>query len=102
MHGKIPKITHNAHDLFFGMPQQMRVTRYHSLVVDQKELPEELMVTASSEDGVIMGIKHRTFPVYGVQFHPEAVLTQFGHELLQNFHSIGCSWAQKQEGLAHA
>ncbi len=88
VHGKISRICHNGDDLFQGLPDQYKVTRYHSLVVTEKSLPPELVITARTEDGVIMGLKHRDFPVYGIQFHPEAVLTEYGHELLQNFHRI--------------
>lgn len=93
MHGKTAKIKHDGKDLFQDIPDLFRVTRYHSLIVDQKDLPEELIVTAETSDGVVMGIKHAKYPIYGVQFHPEAVLTEYGHELLQNFHRICMNWA---------
>ncbi len=82
MHGKVSQILHNAKGLFDGLPQGFNATRYHSLVVDN--LPETLEVTAHADD-VIMGLKHRDLPIYGVQFHPEAILTQYGLELLRNF-----------------
>lgn len=82
MHGKVSQIFHNANGLFEGLPQGFNATRYHSLVVDN--LPETLEVTAHTDD-VIMGLKHRDLPIYGVQFHPEAILTQYGLELLRNF-----------------
>ncbi len=82
MHGKVSQIFHNAKGLFEGLPQGFNATRYHSLVVDN--LPETLEVTAHTDD-VIMGLKHRDLPIYGVQFHPEAILTQYGLELLRNF-----------------
>ncbi|MCQ2500264.1 MAG: gamma-glutamyl-gamma-aminobutyrate hydrolase family protein, partial [Lachnospiraceae bacterium] len=84
-------------DLFQDIPDLYKVTRYHSLVVEEKSLPSDLVITASTEDGVIMGLKHRLYPVYGIQFHPEAVLTEYGHELLQNFHRICQEWKEKDK-----
>lgn len=98
VHGKISRIRHSKEDLFKGIPDLYKVTRYHSLVVEKKDFPKDLQVTASTEDGVIMGIRHKTYPVYGIQFHPEAVLTEYGHELLQNFHRICQTW--KERGMA--
>lgn len=97
MHGKITRIRHDGTGLFAGLPSTFRVTRYHSLVVDERQLPSVLRVTARSEDGAIMGLEHRTMPIYGVQFHPEAVLTEYGHELLGNFQIICERW-----GMANA
>lgn len=93
MHGKITCIHHDGTGLFSKLPATFRVTRYHSLVVSERTLSPTLRVTARSEDGVIMGLEHRTMPVYGVQFHPEAVLTEYGHELLKNFQQICERWA---------
>ncbi len=92
IHGKLSRIKHNKLDLFNNLPEDYQVTRYHSLVVKEDNLPEDLQVTAKSEDGVVMGIKHKEYPVYGIQFHPEAVLTEYGHELLKNFHEICQKW----------
>jgi len=85
MHGKTSPVTHDGVGLFAGLPSPFRVTRYHSLIVEQESLPDALEVTAVSDDGVIMGLSHRTLPVASVQFHPEAVLTEHGHRLLENF-----------------
>lgn len=85
MHGKTSAVLHGGAGLFAGLPSPFRVTRYHSLVVDPDTLPQALEVTAATEDGVIMGLAHRSLPVMGVQFHPEAVLTEHGHRLLENF-----------------
>ena len=85
MHGKTSPIRHNERELFEGMPNPFAATRYHSLVIKRDTLPDCLEVTAESEDGEIMGLRHRTLPVEGVQFHPEALLTEHGHRLLQNF-----------------
>ena len=88
MHGKITALHHDNSGLFLALPSSFAVTRYHSLVVSSQQLPSCFLVNAWSDDGVIMGMQHRTMPIYSVQFHPEAVLTQFGHELLLNFHKI--------------
>ena len=85
MHGKTSAITHTADGVFAGLPSPFVVTRYHSLVIDRASVPPELAVTARAEDGELMGVRHRTLPVEGVQFHPEAILTEHGHALLRNF-----------------
>ncbi len=85
MHGKTSQITHDGKGVFKGLPNPFRATRYHSLVIQKKTLPECLEVTATSEDGEIMGVRHKTLPVEGVQFHPESILTESGKALLKNF-----------------
>ena len=85
MHGKTSPILHDGEGLFAGLPNPFQATRYHSLVVERASLPEELVVTAWVAEGEIMGMRHRTLPVWGVQFHPESILTEGGRELLQNF-----------------
>lgn len=92
MHGKVTRIYHNGTGLFQGLPAAYQVTRYHSLVIEKETLPDEYQVDAVSEDGAVMAISHKKWPVFGVQFHPEAVLTEYGHELLQNF----CLMAEKK------
>lgn len=92
MHGKVTPVSHGKRGLFTGLPQDFLVTRYHSLVVDEETLPAVLQVDARTADGAVMGISHRTRPVYGVQFHPEAVLTEYGHELLDNYLKICREW----------
>ena len=90
-HGKLSKITHNEKGLFEGLPNPLNVTRYHSLVVSPKSLPDCLEVTAKTDDGIIMGISHKTLPIHSVQFHPESIATQQGHNLLANFlTAAGC------------
>ena len=88
MHGKVSRIYTSGRNLFQGLPTEFEVTRYHSLVVQEEALPVQLQVDARTQDGVIMAISHCSEPVYGVQFHPEAVLTEYGHELLHNFCKI--------------
>jgi anthranilate synthase component II len=85
MHGKLSAIEHEGCDLFAGLPSPFMATRYHSLVAEPASLPDCLRVTARTTGGVIMGIAHRTRPVYGVQFHPESIETEHGHRLLRNF-----------------
>ena len=85
LHGKVSAISHTGTGLFKGLPQGFSVTRYHSLVVDPETLPDCLEVTARSQSGVIMGLAHRSRPVYGVQFHPESIASEHGHALLKNF-----------------
>ena len=85
MHGKTSRIHHDEKGVFENIPNDFVATRYHSLVVEEGSLPKDLLVTARSEDGEIMGLRHRSLPVEGVQFHPEALLTDHGHKMLQNF-----------------
>jgi anthranilate synthase/aminodeoxychorismate synthase-like glutamine amidotransferase len=85
MHGKTSEVSHDGKTIFSGLQSPMTCTRYHSLIVSEKGLPDELEVTARTADGTIMGLRHREFPVEGVQFHPESVLTQDGKRLIKNF-----------------
>lgn len=85
MHGKVSQIHHNDDPLFEGIPNPFEATRYHSLIVERESLPECLKITAETEDGIIMGLKHQQFPVWGVQFHPESILTSSGKDILANF-----------------
>ncbi len=85
MHGKTSAIYHTGASIFQGLPSPYTATRYHSLIVERESLPACFDVTAETEDGVIMGIAHRDYPLYGVQFHPESIATEHGHALLENF-----------------
>ncbi len=84
-HGKTSEITHTDKSVFKGLPSPLEITRYHSLIVERENLPADLEITAETEDGVIMGLQHKTAPIHGVQFHPESIATQQGHGMLQNF-----------------
>ena len=85
MHGKTSVITTDQQGVFAGLPKQFTVNRYHSLVIDRNHVPDELIVTATSEDGEIQGVRHKTLAIEGVQFHPESILTEHGHAMLKNF-----------------
>ena len=84
-HGKTSLVSHDGKGLFLGIPQQTEATRYHSLMVDERTLPADLVVTARADDGVVMGLRHTTLPLEAVQFHPESVLTADGMRMLENF-----------------
>jgi anthranilate synthase/aminodeoxychorismate synthase-like glutamine amidotransferase len=84
-HGKTSHITHDGAGVFASLPSPLEVTRYHSLVIDTASLPSDLVVTATASDGTVMGVRHRKYEIEGLQFHPESILTQHGHTMLQNF-----------------
>ncbi len=88
VHGKTSAVHHANSDVFAGLPDPFTATRYHSLIVDDRTLPESLEATAWTADKIIMGMRHRTLPIFGVQFHPESIATSHGHEILQNFLNI--------------
>ena len=85
MHGKTSLISHNEKGLFKDIESPFEATRYHSLIVDPTSFPAELEITAKTDDGLIMGLKHKEFEIYGLQFHPESILTSYGHKLINNF-----------------
>ncbi|MDX1737891.1 MAG: gamma-glutamyl-gamma-aminobutyrate hydrolase family protein, partial [Alphaproteobacteria bacterium] len=85
MHGKLSEVKHFNKGLFEGVKSPLTCTRYHSLVIERESLPDCLEVTAETEDGVIMGVQHRDFEIHGVQFHPESIASESGHDLLNNF-----------------
>ncbi len=102
MHGKTSPVEHDGSGVFAGLPTPFTATRYHSLAVDASTVPEELVVTATTAGGVVMGLQHRELPLHGVQFHPESVLTEHGHRLLANWlAATGDAGAPaRSEGLA--
>lgn len=85
MHGKMSRISHEGKGVFAGLSDGFQATRYHSLTLDPDQIPDCLEITARSEDGVIMGVQHKEMPIYGVQFHPESIASEHGHDILANF-----------------
>jgi anthranilate synthase component 2 len=85
MHGKTDVVHTNRQGIFAGLPESFTVTRYHSLAIERSSIPSCLQITASTDDGEIMGVRHKEFPIEGVQFHPESILSEYGHDLLNNF-----------------
>lgn len=96
MHGKVEEIKNNGKNIFKDLPERLNVTRYHSLII-KKDLPEIFEVDALTKDNIIMAISHKDYPLYGVQFHPEAVLTEYGHEMVKNFINLAKEWKIKNE-----
>ncbi len=88
MHGKLSEVVHEGSDVFAGLPSPFQATRYHSLVVREESMPGVLEATAHTRDGVVMGLRHRDLPIFGVQFHPESIASEHGHEILANFLAI--------------
>lgn len=88
MHGKTDTVHTTRQGVFSGLPESFTITRYHSLVIERESIPSCLQITASTDDGEIMGVKHKDYPIEGVQFHPESILSEYGHELLNNFLKI--------------
>lgn len=95
MHGKVSTINHEGVSVFKGLNGPVKVTRYHSLTIEPKTMPDDLVVTANADDGTIMGIMHRHHPVHGVQFHPESIASEHGHHMLRNFLDIAKTVARK-------
>ena len=95
MHGKVSAINHEGVSVFKGLNGPVNVTRYHSLTIDPQSMPDDLVVTASADDGTVMGIMHRHHPVHGVQFHPESIASEHGHHMLRNFLDIAKTVAEK-------
>ncbi|MCP1230815.1 anthranilate synthase component II [Acetobacter indonesiensis] len=96
MHGKISPVFHNNTDVFSGLPSPFNATRYHSLTLEPSSIPDVLDVTAWTEDGIIMGVRHKHYPISGVQFHPESIASEYGHELIRNFLTQSRAWASKK------
>ncbi len=88
VHGKVSPIHHQGSDIFAGLRSPFTATRYHSLIVARDTLPDVLVPTAFTEDGLVMGLRHRTLPIFGVQFHPESIASQHGHDILRNFLAV--------------
>jgi anthranilate synthase component 2 len=95
MHGKVSEIHHNGRSVFRGINGDFKATRYHSLTIAPETMPAALEVTASADDEVIMGVMHKEHPVHGVQFHPESIASEHGHQILKNFLDISADWNAK-------
>ncbi len=102
MHGKVTQIEHRICPLFDCIPEKILVTRYHSLVVSDEDFPDVLNIDARADDGAIMAVSHKEYPVFGVQYHLEAVMTKYGHEILRNFTNIATQWNKNHRGLLNA
>ncbi|HLD77354.1 MAG TPA: aminodeoxychorismate/anthranilate synthase component II [Rickettsiales bacterium] len=88
MHGKISEIFHKQQNIFMGLPSPFKATRYHSLIIEKETCPQDLEITASTQDGIIMGIAHKKYKIFGVQFHPESIASEYGHQIIKNFLDI--------------
>jgi anthranilate synthase component II len=102
MHGKVSTIRHRGQGVFKGINGPLRATRYHSLVVRRETFPDDLAITAESEDGLVMGLSHRRFPVHGVQFHPESILSEHGLTIFKNFLDLASEWNKTRQAPAVA
>ena len=97
IHGKIYRIKNVGKNIFKDLPKFINVTRYHSLVVERERIIDEFEIEAETDDGVVMALTHKKYPLYGVQFHPEAVLTEYGHEMIRNFIELAKEWNLENE-----
>jgi anthranilate synthase component 2 len=97
MHGKVSEVEHQGQAVFRGINGPFRATRYHSLIVDRETCPSDLLVTAETADGLIMGLSHRTLPIHGVQFHPESILSEHGATIMRNFFELAAAWNDRRE-----
>ncbi|RFB80209.1 anthranilate synthase component II [Methylovirgula sp. 4M-Z18] len=101
MHGKVSEIHHRGEALFRGINSSFQGTRYHSLIVKRDTMPQDLKVTAETDDGVVMGLSHKNYPVHGVQFHPESIQSEYGHLILKNFLDMAADWNSSGKRPAH-
>ena len=95
VHGKVHKIRNSGENIFKNLSKEFNVTRYHSLIVEKENLLNDFNIEAETEDGVLMALSHKIYPLYSVQFHPEAVLTEYGHEMIRNFLDLAKEWRDK-------
>lgn len=96
MHGKISKIKHDGRGIFKNLHNPLKVTRYHSLIIETESLPDDFNLTAFTDDYILMALQHKRFPLYGVQFHPESIASELGHDLLKNFLFLSNEWNEKK------
>ncbi len=92
MHGKVSDVEHGGQTVFRGINGPFKATRYHSLIVDRETCPDDLLVTAETSDGLVMGLSHRSLPIHGVQFHPESILSEHGVTIMRNFFELAADW----------
>lgn len=97
MHGKVSEISHKGETIFRGINRPFRATRYHSLIVERDHSPDDLAVTAQSDDGLIMALSHRSLPIHGVQFHPESILSEHGTTIMRNFFDLASAWNARRD-----
>jgi anthranilate synthase component 2 len=103
VHGKLSIVRHQGEGVFHGINGPFQATRYHSLVVERQTMPSALTVTAETDDGLVMGVKHASLPTHGVQFHPESIASEHGHRILKNFLDIAAAWNDARgRGAVHA
>jgi anthranilate synthase component 2 len=95
MHGKVSEVEHHGETIFRGINGPFKATRYHSLIVDRETCPDDLLVTAETGDGLVMGLSHRSLPIHGVQFHPESILSEHGVTIMSNFFALAAEWNAK-------
>ncbi|MGO4386170.1 aminodeoxychorismate/anthranilate synthase component II [Microvirga sp. 2YAF29] len=100
MHGKVSEVEHQGQAVFRGINGPFKATRYHSLIVDRETCPKDLVVTAETADGLVMGLSHRTLPIHGVQFHPESILSEHGVTIMKNFFELAKEWNAKHSSAA--
>ena len=102
VHGKLSEVRHQGRSVFRGINRPFKATRYHSLVVDRATMPDELEITAEADDGLVMGLAHRSRPLHGIQFHPESIASEFGDLVLKNFLELAAAWnaARRDAGKA--
>jgi anthranilate synthase component 2 len=101
IHGKLSEVRHQGAGVFRGINGPFKATRYHSLVVERGTMPEALTVTADTDDGLVMGLAHKTLPVHGVQFHPESIASEHGHLMLKNFLDLAAQWNTQHRATTH-
>jgi anthranilate synthase component 2 len=102
MHGKVSEVEHGGQTVFRGINGAFKATRYHSLIVDRATCPDDLLVTAETADGLVMGLSHRSLPIHGVQFHPESILSEHGVTIMRNFFDLAANWNAKHRATGGA
>ena len=102
MHGKVSEVEHGGQAVFRGINGPFKATRYHTLIVDRETCPDDLLVTAETADGLVMGLSHRSLPIHGVQFHPESIMSEHGVTIMRNFFDLAADWNAKHRAAAPA